>query len=255
MKDLRQSQYTTNFGTIEMDRNKVKKQKYQKIGYDGPWYKIPKGWSFLYEKEHPTLSTGEAYRRLARKEYQKDNKKLAERYMLKARENGVLMRSNELFSKPLEEHISRGKSAVKGLKMPSMRLFRAVSSNSEKSEEKGNKNYEKMRRLGLIKSAENFKNREDDKTYEICIQRKTSDEKYGVDGSYIFASEFTNCPKNLILRHITDIYGHYRNDSSFERIYTIDVNGTINWYEKVQLEKMLENRVKEQEKFINQKAA
>lgn len=221
-----------------------------------PWYILTKEEiQAIYDNKPKILSIGEIYRRLARKENKKGNKKLADRYMRKARENGILSPSNEIISKVVQEYTRGGDKAVKGLKKASTRIIRAIVIPSIKSEEKGNKNYEKMRKLGIVKDAENFKKNPNDHTYCVLIQRKTSDPKNGVDGSYIFAAESTKCPKDLIQRYIVNTFGHYQKDTSFERIYTIDVNGTINWYEREQLKKMLEKRVEEQNNFINQKAA
>lgn len=234
-----------------LKKDNKRKEKNDKNKNKKPWYIL----TDYVESTHPTLSTGEAYRRLARKEYEKGRKHIAERYMRKARENGILSPSNEDISRVVQEYTRGGDSAVKGLKKASTRIIRAIVTPSTKSEVKGNKNYEKMRKLGLVESAEKFKENPNNHTYRICIQRKTSDKKYGIDNSYIFSSEHTNCPASMIQRHIVDIYGRCRKDTSFERIYTIDVNGTINWYEREQLENMLEKRVEEQNNFINQKAA
>lgn len=253
--DRRQQEYATIMFLDEQARNDRLKKKHKIDGVKTPWYLVPKGFTFLFEKEHEELSDGEAYGRLAMKELRKERLKLALRYFKKACEKGISLTSKQRIQAIIQNYQRAHKSAVKGLKMPSTRMFRAVSNSTEKSEVKGNENYEKMRRLGLIQGAEDFKKEHGDKTYKICIQRKTSDEKYGIDGSYIFATEFIKHPKNMLQRYVTDTYGHYRNDTSFERIYTIDTNGTINWYEKPQLEVMLENRVKEQEEYINKKAA
>ena len=246
-----QIEYITEMFIDAQAVNDRLKKNNRKENNKKPWYIL----TDYVEPTHPTISTGEAYRRLARKEYEKGHKRIAERYMRKARENGILSPSNEAISKVVQEYSRGGDKAVKGLKKASTRIIRAIVTPSIKNEEKGNENYEKMRKLGLVNSAENFKKNPNNHTYCICIQRKTSDNKYGVDGSYIFSSEHTNCSTNMIQRHIVDIYGRYRKDTSFERIYTIDVNGTINWYERKQLEKMLEKRVEEQNNFINQKAA
>lgn len=253
--DRRQQEYATIMFLDEQARNDRLKKKHKIDGVKTPWYLVPKGFTFLFKKEHEELSDGEAYGRLAMKELRKERLKLALRYFKKACEKGISLTSKQRIQAIIQNYQRAHKSAVKGLKMPSTRMFRAVSNNTEKSEAKGNENYEKMRRLGLIQGAEDFKKEHSDKTYKICIQRKTSDEKYGIDGSYIFATEFIKHPKNMLQRYITDTYGRCRKDTSFERIYTIDTNGTINWYEKPQLEVMLENRVKEQEEYINKKAA
>ena len=246
-----QIEYITEMFIDAQAVNDRLKKNNRKENNKKPWYIL----TDYVEPTHPTISTGEAYRRLARKEYEKGHKRIAERYMRKARENGILSPSNEAISKVVQEYSRGGDKAVKGLKKASTRIIRAIVTPSTKSEEKGNKNYEKMRKLGLVESAKKFKENPNNHTYRICIQRKISDNKYGVDGSYIFSSEHTNCSTNMIQHHIVDIYGRYRKDTSFERIYTIDVNGTINWYERKQLEKMLEKRVEEQNNFINQKAA
>lgn len=253
--DRRQQEYATIMFLDEQARNDRLKKKHKIDRVKTPWYLVPKGFTFLFEKEREELSDGEVYGRLAMKELRKERLKLALRYFKKACEKGISLTSKQRIQAIIQNYQRAHKSAVKGLKMPSTRVFRAVSNNTEKSEVKGNENYEKMRRLGLIQGAEDFKKEHGDKTYKICIQRKTSDEKYGIDGSYIFATEFIKHPKNMLQRYVTDTYGHYRNDTSFERIYTIDTNGTINWYEKPQLEVMIENRVKEQEEYINKKAA
>lgn len=253
--DRRQQEYVTIMFLDEQARKDVLKKKHKIDGVKTPWYLVPKGFTFLFEKEHEELSDGEVYGRLTMKELRKEHLKLALRYFKKACEKGISLASKQRIQAVIQNYQRAHKSAMKGLKMPSTRMFRAVSDTTEKSETKSNENYEKIRRLGLVQSAENFKKEYSDKTYKICIQRKTSDEKYGIDGSYIFATEFINHPKNMLQRYVTDTYGHYRNDTSFERIYTIDTNGTINWYEKPQLEVMIENRVKEQEKYLNKKTA
>ena len=253
--DMRQSEYVKAPFLDEQARKDVLKKKHKIDGVKTPWYMVPKGFTFLFEKEHEELSDGEAYGRLTMKELRKEHLKIALRYFKKACEKDISLASKQRIQAVIQNYQRAHKSAVKGLKMPSTRMFRAVSNSTEKSETKSNENYEKMRRLGLVQSAENFKKEHGDKTYKICIQRKTSDEKYGIDGSYIFATEFINHPKNMLQRYVTDTYGHYRNDTSFERIYTIDTNGTINWYEKPQLEVMIENRVKEQEEYLNKKTA
>lgn len=245
-----QTSYITEmFIDAQATNDRLKKDNKHKNGK--PWYIL----TDYVEPMRSTLSEGEALFNIAMRELKRERIKYAQRYFKKACEKGISLASKQRFTRIVQEYQRRNKSAVKGLKKASTRIIRAIVTPSIKSEEKSNKNYEKMRKLGLVESAEKFKENPNNHTYRICIQRKTSDEKYGVDGSYIFSSEHTNCPTNMIQHHIVDIYGHCQKDTSFERIYTIDVNGTINWYEREQLEKMLEKRVEEQNNFINQKAA
>lgn len=206
----------------------------------------------IYDNKPETLSTGEVYRRLARKEFDKGNKEIANRYMRKARENGVLMRSNELFSKPVQEHIFGGKSAVKGLKMASTRIFRAVTTETKKEEDLQHK---KMIKLNIFAAAESFKEHHGTNNYELCVQRKCSDEKFGAYGSYIFASEHTNCPESLIERHIAETYAKWKLDSSFEGVYCIDKEGNIKFYTFEDVQELLKKLKEEQQEYMNTIAA
>lgn len=206
----------------------------------------------IYDNKPETLSTGEVYRRLARKEFERGNKEIANRYMRKARENGVLMRSNELYSKPVQEHIFGGKSAVKGLKMPSMRVFRAVSTETKNEEDLQHK---KMVKLNIFAAAESFKKNHGTNNYQLCVQRKTSDEKFGAYGSYIFAAEHTNSPESMIERHIAEKYAKWMKDSSFEGVYCIDKEGNIKFYTTEEVQKLLEKLKEEQKEYMNKVAA
>lgn len=213
----------------------------------------------IYDNKPEILSTGEVYRRLARKEFEKGNKEIANRYMRKARENGVLMRSNELFSKPVQEHIFGGKSAVKGLKMASTRVFRAVATETKKEEDSKPKYseeiHQKTKALGIFDSAERFKNNHGTNDYRICIQRKSSDLKSSKFGSYIFASADIKCPKNLIDRHIAESYAKWMKDLSFEGLYRIDKEGNVKFYTNGMVQELLEKLKKEQEEYMNTVAA
>lgn len=213
----------------------------------------------IYNNKPETLSTGEAYRRLARKEFEKGNKEIANRYMRKAHENGVLMRSNELYSKPVQEHIFGGKSAVKGLKMASTRIFRAVTTETKKEENSKSKYseevHQKVKALGIFDSAERFKNNHGTNDYRICVQRKSSDLKNSKLGSYIFASADIKCPEDLIDRHIAESYAKWMVDSSFEGLYRIDKEGNIKFYTNGMVQELLEKLKKEQEEYMNTVAA
>lgn len=213
----------------------------------------------IYDNKPEMLSTGEVYRRLARKEFDRGNKEIANRYMRKARENGVLMRSNELFSKPVQEHIFGGKSAVKGLKMASTRIFRAVTTETKKEEDLKSKYseevHQKVKALGIFDSAERFKNNHGTNDYRICVQRKSSDSKNGTFGSYIFASADIKCPENLIDRHITESYSRWMKDLSFEGLYCIDKEGNVKFYTNGMIQELLEKLKEEQQEYLNTVAA
>lgn len=246
--DMRQSEYVkTPFLDAKSSKDALKK-KYKIKDVKTPWYIVSKGFSFLFEKEHEELSDGEAYGRIAMKELRKEHLKLALRYFKKACEKGISLASKQRIQAIIQNYQRTRKSAVKGLKMASTRAFRAVTTETKKEEDLQHK---KMVKLNIFGAAENFKKHHGTNNYELCIQRKSSDEKFTAYGSYIFASEHINCPESLIERHIAEKYAKWKLDSSFEGIYCIDKEGNIRFYTSEDVQELLKKLREEQQEYMN----
>lgn len=250
--DMRQSEYIKAPFLDKQARNDALKKKYKIKGAKTPWYIIPKGCSFLFEKEHEELSDGEALLDIAIQELKQERIKYAQRYFKKADEKGISLASKQRFTKIMRQYLGRNKSAVKGLKMPSTRIFRAVTTETKKEEDLQHK---KMAKLNIFAAAENFKEHHGTNNYKLCVQRKCSDEKFGAYGSYIFASEHTNCPESLIERHIAETYAKWKLDSSFEGVYCIDKEGSIKFYTSEDVQELLKKLKEEQQEYMNTIAA
>lgn len=250
--DMRQVEYIKAPFLDEQARKDALKKKYKIKGVKTPWYLIPKGCTFLFEKEHEELSDGEAYGRLAMKELRKEHLKLALRYFKKACEKGISLASKQRIKAIIQNYQRTHKSAVKGLKMPSTHIFRAVTTETKKEEDLQRK---KMIKLNIFDAAESFKEHHGTNNYKLCVQRKSSDEESGAYGSYIFASEHTNCPESLIERHIAETYAKWKLDSSFEGVYCIDKEGNIKFYTSEDVQELLKKLKEEQQEYMNTIAA
>lgn len=250
--DMRQVEYIKAPFLDEQARKDALKKKYKIKGVKTPWYIIPKGCTFLFEKEHEELSDGEAYGRLAMKELHKEHLKLALRYFKKACEKGISLASKQRIKAIIQNYQRTHKNAVKGLKMPSTHIFRAVTTETKKEEDLQHK---KMIKLNIFDAAESFKEHHGTNNYKLCVQRKSSDEKSGACGSYIFASEHTNCPESLIERHIAETYAKWKLDSSFEGVYCIDKEGNIKFYTSEDVQELLKKLKEEQQEYMNTIAA
>lgn len=248
--DMRQSEYIKASFLDAQACNDALKKKYKIKGVKTPWYIVP--FTFLFEKEHEELSDGEAYGRLAMKELRKEHLKLALRYFKKACEKGISLASKQRIQAIIQNYQRTRKSAVKGLKMASTRIFRAASTETKKEEDLQHK---KMVKLNIFGAAESFKEHHGTNNYELCVQRKSSDEKFGAYGSYIFASEFINCPESLIERHIAEKYAKWKLDSSFEGLYCIDKEGNIKFYTFEDVQELLKKLMEEQQEYMNTVAA
>ena len=250
--DMRQSEYIKAPFLDEQARKDALKKKYKIKGMKIPWYAIAKDFTFLFEKEYKELSDGEAYGRIAMKELRKEHIKLTLRYFKKACEKGISLASKQRIQAIIQNYQRTHKSAVKGLKMPSTRIFRAVTTETKKEEDLQHK---KMAKLNIFAAAESFKEHHGTNNYELCVQRKCSDEKFGAYGSYIFASEHINCPESLIERHIAETYAKWKLDSSFEGIYCIDKEGNIKFYTSEDVQELLKKLREEQQEYMNTVAA
>ena len=247
--DMRQSEYIKAPFLDEQARKDALKKKYKIKGAKTPWYI---GFTFLFEKEHNELSDGEAYGRIAMKELRKEHLKLALRYFKKACEKGISLASKQRIQAIIQNYQRTRKSAVKGLKMASTRIFQAVTTETKKEE---NLQHKKMAKLNIFVAAENFKEHHGTNNYELCVQRKSSDEKFGAYGSYIFASEHINCPESLIERHIAETYAKWKLDSSFEGVYCIDKEGNIKFYTSEDVQELLKKLKEKQQEYMNTVAA
>ena len=265
--DMRQSEYVkAPFLDAQASKDELKKsmkthlresikthlKKHKVNGVNTPWYIIPKGFTFLFEKEHEELSDGEAYGRITMKELRKEHLKRALHYFQKACENGISLASKQRIQAIIQNYQRARKSAVKGLKMASTRIFRAVTTETKKEEDLQHK---KMAKLNIFAAAESFKEHHGTNNYELCVQRKCSDKKFGAYGSYIFASEHINCPESLIERHIAETYAKWKLDSSFEGVYCIDKEGNIKFYTSEDVQELLKKLRKEQQEYMNTVAA
>lgn len=244
--DMHQSEYIKAPFLDAQASNDALKKKYKIKGVKTSWYIVP--FTFLFEKEHEELSDGEAYGRLAMKELRKEHLKLALRYFKKACEKGISLASKQRIQAIIQNYQRTRKSAVKGLKMASTRIFRASSTKTKKEEDLQHK---KMVKLNIFAAAENFKEHHGTNNYELCIQRKSSDEKFTAYGSYIFASEHINCPESLIERHIAEKYAKWKLDSSFEGLYCIDKEGSIKFYTSEDVQELLKKLMEEQQEYMN----
>lgn len=250
--DMRQSEYIKAPFLDAQSSKDVLKKKYKIKGVKTPWYIIPKGCTFLFEKEYKELSDGEAYGRITMKELRKEHLKLALHYFKKACEKGISLASKQRIQAIIQNYLRARESAVKGLKMASTRIFRAVTTETKKEEDLQHK---KMVKLNMFAAAENFKEHHGTNNYELCVQRKCSDKKFGAYGSYIFASEHTNCPESLIERHIAETYAKWKLDSSFEGVYCIDKEGNIKFYTSEDVQELLKKLKEEQQEYMNTIAA